>query len=122
MNEVNIESIREYCLLKPEVTESFPFDETTLVFKVANKMFALLGLEKQPLGVNLKCDPLKAIELREHFDYVRPGYHMSKKHWNTIYIEQGVSVEQIKEWIDDSYLLIVNALPKATKEPILAQL
>lgn len=122
MNEVNIETVRDYCLSKPEVTESFPFDQTTLVFKVANKMFALMGLSKQPTGINLKCDPQKAIELREHFEFVQPGYHMSKVHWNTIYIEQGVTAEQLMGWIDDSYLLIVKSLPKVKKEPILAQL
>ncbi|MCT4622623.1 MAG: MmcQ/YjbR family DNA-binding protein [Schleiferiaceae bacterium] len=108
---MNVEEFRLYCLNKRGVTESFPFDESTLVFKVMNKMFALTGLNAEDFRVNLKCDPEKALELREEFDYVLPGYHMSKKHWNTIICEFATDI-QIKSWTDDSYQLIVASLPK----------
>ena len=108
---MNIETVRLYCLGKPDVTESFPFDDTTLVFKVRNKMFALLNLEGVP-SVNLKCDPEKARELREHYPCVLPGYHMNKKHWNTVLLEQAVDDDLLCAWIDDSYNLVVAGLPK----------
>lgn len=112
---MNIEEIREYCLLKNHVTEGFPFDDTTLVFKVMNKMFALLSL-KEDHSINLKCDPDKAIELRSHYDFVLPGYHMNKEHWNTVKVDGRVSEKLLKEWIDDSYNLIVESLPKKVRE------
>lgn len=109
---MNIETFRAYCLAKKGVTEGFAFDENTLVFKVMNKMFALTSLEGS-FSVNLKCDPDKAIELREQFDAVRPGYHMNKKHWNTVDVEEfGVADQLLKQWTDDSYELIVAGLPK----------
>jgi len=108
---MNIESLREYCLQKKGVTESFPFDETTLVFKVANKMFALTDLESE-FSVNLKCEPGKAIELREQYPSVLPGYHMNKRHWNTIVIDGSIEDNTILGWVDDSYDLIVESLPK----------
>jgi len=108
---MNIEDIRQYCLNKPAVTESFPFDEVTLVFKVAGKMFALVNLDGD-LSVNLKCNPEKAVELREHFSAVRPGYHMNKRLWNTILIDHTIDNDLIKSWIDDSYELVVAKLPK----------
>lgn len=110
-----IEQIRSYCLSKNKVSESFPFDDTTLVFKVHNKMFALLLLEKDPLQMNLKCDPEKAIELREEFHQVIPGYHSNKKHWNTIILED-IDPNLIFSWIDHSYQLVWNNLPKKLKE------
>jgi len=116
---MNAEEIRIYCLNKPETTESFPFDETTLVFKVSNKMYALLSLDEQ-LSINLKCDPEYAIELREHYPAVTPGYHMNKQQWNTILIDETISDDLLKEWIDDSYWLIVEKLPKRDREPLLA--
>ncbi len=109
---MNIEELRLYCLEKLHVTETFPFDETTLVFKVADKMFALTGLERLPHAVNLKCNPEKAIELRESYEAVTPGYHMSKKHWNTIELEMDMSSYEIKKWIDHSYLLVVSSFSK----------
>ena len=112
---MDIEEIRAYCLLKKAVTESFPFDETTLVFKVMGKMFALLPLEKEP-RINLKCDPEKAIELRAHYSAVLPGYHMNKRLWNTVMIDGSISDKLIKEWIDDSYRLIVENIPKKDRE------
>lgn len=114
---MNIEGLREYCISKAGVSESFPFDEETLVFKVMDKMFALTGLNKE-LFVNLKCDPDKAIELRQEFNCVSPGYHMSKKHWNTVIIDGSVSVDQVKEWIDDSYNLIVAGLTKKKRDEL----
>lgn len=106
------EALREYCLQKPHTTESFPFDEFTLVFKVHGKMFALIGLEWENTAINLKCDPEIAIELREAFPgKVIPGYHSNKKHWNTVYTE-GISSHKIKEWIDHSYDLVFSKLPK----------
>ncbi len=108
---MNIEELREYCINKEGTAEDFPFDETTLVFKVAGRMFALTDLEGN-LSVNLKCDPSIAVELREKYSCVRPGYHMSKKHWNTIDVDGSVSDELIREWIDHSYDLVVSGLPK----------
>lgn len=81
---MNPETLREYCLSKPGVTESFPFDETTLVFKVMGKMFALMGIDARPLRVSLKCDPEQAVQLREEFSGVEPAFHMSKTHWNQV--------------------------------------
>ncbi len=107
---MNIEQFRDYCLSKKYVTESFPFDEQTLVFKVAGKMFALSGLEHHPVAVNLKCDPERSIELRTDFDAIVPGYHMSKKHWNTITIEGNLPNNFIKELIDHSYNLVVKGM------------
>ncbi len=104
---MNIEEFREYCLSKKHVTESFPFDQDTLVFKVGGKMFALSGLESKPQKVNLKCDPEKAIELRSEFEEITPGYHMSKKHWNTVIIEGNLTNKLIKELTDLSYNLVV---------------
>jgi len=108
---MHIEAFREYCIAKKGVTEEFPFDEVTLVFKVMGKMFALAPLERLPPQVNLKCDPERAVQLREEFDgIVMPGYHMSKVHWNTIYLEQ-LPQDLLFELIDHSYELIVASLP-----------
>jgi len=110
---MNIEQIREHCLKKKGVTEEFPFDEETLVFKVAGKIFLLASLETIPLQINLKCDPEKAVELREEYEAVQPGYHMNKKHWNTISIDGFVTAKKILEWIDNSYWLVVAGLKKS---------
>lgn len=109
-----IDILREYCLTKKGVSESFPFDESTLVFKVHGKMFALISLSKEPLQMNLKCDPEKAIELREEYYQVIPGYHSNKKHWNTIILEN-ISIDFVKQWIDHSYQLVWDKLPKKRK-------
>jgi predicted DNA-binding protein (MmcQ/YjbR family) len=111
---MNIEEFREYCLSKKAVTEGFPFDATTLVFKVAGKMFALTDTEP-PFSVNLKCDPEKAAELRETYASVLPGYHMNKQHWNTIEVDGSIPDKLIYEWTDHSYDLIVKSLPKGVK-------
>lgn len=116
---MNIEVFRNYCLSKPCVTESFPFDETTLVFKVCNKMFALTGLESVELRVNLKCDPERALSLREAYESILPGYHMSKKHWNTVVVDGSFSDEFFIELVDHSYDLVVQSLPKKIRENLL---
>lgn len=104
---MHIELLRNYALSKPNATESFPFGAETLVFKVNNKIFLLASLDAQPLKFNVKCNPDKAIELREEFpDAVFPGYHMNKKHWNTIVVNGKLSTQQLKEMIDDSYHLV----------------
>ena len=104
---MNVETLREYVLQKPSVTEGFPFGEDTLVFKVNNKVFLLVGLDASPLQFNVKCDPDKAIELREEFpEAVLPGYHMNKKHWNTIIVDGTLSQKQLKEMMDHSYALV----------------
>jgi predicted DNA-binding protein (MmcQ/YjbR family) len=114
---MNIEQYRDYCVSKKGVTESFPFDEKTLVFKVMNKMFALTSVETFEY-VNLKCDPEKAIELREAFEGITPGYHMSKKHWNSVSTTGDVSDKLISELIDDSYRLIVGSLTKKLQKEL----
>jgi len=109
---MHIEAFREYCIAKKGVTEEFPFDEVTLVFKVMGKMYAIAPLERIPSQANLKCDPERAIALREEFDgNIIPGYHMSKVHWNTLYLEQ-LPATLVIELIDHSYDLIVASLPK----------
>lgn len=109
---MNVEEFRDYCLSKNHVAESFPFDEETLVFKVAGKMFALAGLEHHPTTVSLKCDPEKALELREEYEEIAPGYHMNKNHWNTVTIDGNLSHKLIRELIDESYNLVVKGLTK----------
>lgn len=113
---MNIEELREYCLGKKFVEEAFPFDNETLVFKVAGKVFLLTGIHKKPLQVNLKCDPEKVVELREKYSAVQPGYHMNKKHWNTVVFDGSVSEKLLKQWIDHSYELVVAGLPKKLRE------
>lgn len=109
---MNIEEFRTYCLSKKQVSESFPFDKQTLVFKVGDKMFALTSLEKHPTTVNLKCDPERAIDLRDRYAEIIAGYHMSKKHWNTIIIESNLPPALITELIDHSYNLVVKGMTK----------
>lgn len=104
---MNIESIREYALSLTDVTEGFPFGETVLVFKTNNKMFLLLPLDEDQLQFNVKCLPDKAIELREQYSCVLPGYHMNKKHWNTVIVDGTLSAKQLKQMIADSHQLVV---------------
>ena len=108
---MNIEEYRDFCMAKKGVTEGFPFDEKTLVFKVMGKMFALADVD-QFGSVNLKCDQDLAIDLRERYQAVKPGYHMSKVHWNTVLIDEDAIDDQIYSWIDDSYNLVVKSLTK----------
>lgn len=107
---MNIETLRSYALTKPFEEESFPFGDDTLVFKVKGKIFLLVGLENNPLQFNVKCNPETAIELREQFpENILPGYHMNKKHWNTIIVNSKLSHQQLKDFIHHSYELV---LPK----------
>jgi predicted DNA-binding protein (MmcQ/YjbR family) len=103
---MDIVTLREYCLSKKNVTESLPFGEDTLVFKVKGKIFALANLDGD-LSVNLKCDPSYALELREKYRSVIPGYHMNKKHWNTILLDGSVPDKEVFSWIDHSYDLVI---------------
>ena len=109
---MNIEKLREHCISKKGVEETFPFDGDTLVFKVKGKMFCLTGLN-EPENCNLKCDPEKAIELRQQHRAVQPGYHMNKNHWNTIHYNQDISDPDILNLVDHSYELVVKGLPKS---------
>jgi predicted DNA-binding protein (MmcQ/YjbR family) len=111
------ETLRNYCLSLKAVTESFPFDEDTLVFKVMGKIFALTSLDARTL--NLKCDPEKAIALREQYPDVTPGYHMNKKNWNTVQLHGTIPEKLIREWVMDSYRLVVEGLPKNQKKRLL---
>ena len=106
---MNIEDFRNYCLAKPNVIEDFPFDETTLVFKVCGKIFALTDLEGE-FSINLKCEPEKALALREQYSCVLPGYHMNKRHWNTVIVDGRIDDTTLTEMIDDSYNLVVASL------------
>ena len=117
---MNIETIRTYCLSKKETTEGFPFDETTLVFKVNGKMFALLSLDANRL--NLKCNPNKAMELREHYDAVVPAFHQNKRLWNTIVLDNFFDDTLLCEWIDDSYRLVIEKMPKKDQARLLTNL
>ena len=103
---MDAEEFREYCLAKPRVTEAMPFGEDTLVFKVAGKIFALLSLDAVPPRANLKCDPDRALELRDRYEQVLPGYHMNKKHWNTVTLDGEIPARTIAEMIDYSYDLV----------------
>jgi len=112
---MNIEELREYCLSKKDAEETLPFGPDTLVYKVKSKVFLLTGLDEIEFRFNVKCDPDKAIELREEFPCVLPGWHMNKKHWNTIVVDGSVSNKQLKEWIDHSYDLVSG--PKKKPKP-----
>ena len=103
---MNVEQIREYCILKEDAEESLPFGPDALVFKVDGKIFLLLSLDAEQPQFNVKCDPDKAEELRAEYPCVLPGYHMNKKHWNTIIVDGSVSSGLLKEWMDDSYGLV----------------
>ncbi len=109
---MDIETLQQYCLRKADVEACFPFDETTLVFKVRGKMFLLAALENTPVSINIKCDPERAVELREQYDAVRPGYHMNKTHWNTVVLDGSVPVAELRSWIDHSYDLIAQGKRK----------
>ena len=112
---MNIEDLRTYCISRKGVTENFPFDNNTLVFKVGNKIFALVNIEKKEF-INLNNDPEENVELRETYQGVKPGYHMNKKHWNSVYFNSDVDSPLLKKLIDDSYRLIRDSLTKKEKE------
>lgn len=116
---MNIEEFRIYCLEKLSVTEEFPFGPETLVYKVAGKVFALTGLDEINFKVNLKCDPDYAEELRESHHEVKPGFHMNKKHWNTVDFEGSLPEELLRKLIDHSYELVVKSLPKSKRENLI---
>lgn len=111
---MNVEQFRSYCLAKGGVTEEFPFDEETMVFKVMGKMFALADVTVFE-SINLKCDPEQAVLLREQYPAVLPGYHMNKKHWNTVLMDGSLPDKLVKQWIDNSYNLVVACLPAKVK-------
>ena len=115
---MNVEDIRAYCLSKPGTTESFPFDNETLVLKVMNKIFAIIPLEATELSISLKCDPERVIELREMYTGVRPGWHLNKPHWNSVVADGSFTESDLMEWIDHSYDLIVASLPRKLKEEL----
>ena len=114
---MNFETLETYLLSKPAAVETFPFDDVTLVIKVCNKMFALVGINNDPLRINLKCDPDKAELLRELHPAIVPGYHMNKRHWNTVVLDGSLPDADIYAMIDDSYDLVVQGLPKS-KRPV----
>ena len=116
---MDIETLRDYCLAKKETTEGFPFGETVLVFKVKGKIFLLARLDQPVLEFNVKCDPERAIEWREQFAAVQPGYHMNKKMWNTVTMDGTIPSRIIREMIDDSYYEVVQSLPKKDRTGLL---
>ncbi len=114
----DLEQLRQYCLNKKCTSEDFPFNETTLVFRIGGKIFCITDIETLPLSFSLKCDPEKAIDLRETYTAIIPGFHLNKKHWNTIIPGQGLPIKLIKELIDHSYDLVYNSLKKSVKQSI----
>lgn len=115
---MNIESLQQHCLAKKGVTEETPFGPDNLVYKVGGKMFLLASLDTIPLRFNVKCDPEQAVQLRDSYPCVLPGYHMNKQHWNTINVDGSVSDRQLQQWIDASYQLVFDNLPQKTKQLI----
>ena len=109
---MDLAEFSEYCLTKTGATEGTPFGPDVLVFKVGGKIFALASFDEVPPTVNLKCDPELALDLRDKYEQVRPGYHMNKKHWNTVEIESGIPTGELRRMIDHSYELVVKSLPK----------
>lgn len=114
---MHLEEIRDYCLSKNGTEETFPFDQTTLVFKVFGKMYALIDVDEAK-SINLKCDPERAEELREQYDGIIPGYHMSKKHWNTVSLDGSINRSLVMELIDHSYDLVYASLPKKLRNEL----
>ena len=113
---MEVDDLREYFLSKPEVTEGFPFGEGVLVFKVCEKMFGLISLDEFPVRINLKCDPDKVDELRAEYGAVEPGYHMNKKHWNTVVLDGTLDDSFVESMIDDSYRLVAKGLKSADRK------
>ncbi len=117
---MHLDDLRDHCLAKPGATEGFPFGDDALVFKVAGKMFALASLERLPPTVTLKCDPERALDLRERHEDVRPGYHMNKRHWNTVGLRGDVPGALLRELVDHSYALVVGGLPRRERDRLAA--
>ena len=111
---MDLEEFRDYCLAKPKVTESTPFGPGALVFKVGGKIFAIASLDEIPPQVSLKCDPERALDLRDRYEEVRPGYHLNKKHWNTIKLSRRIPPNELRDWVDHSYSLVARATSRAT--------
>ena len=120
MAQITLQQLRECCVRKAGVEETFPFGEDTLVFKVMGKMFALTDVSWTEPAVNLKCDPDWSLILREHYPAVKPGYHMNKRHWNTVYLDGSIPLEEIWEMIDHSYRLVVQGLKRADRERLVS--
>lgn len=118
MKSLNLELLRKYCLSKKGVTEDFPFDEETIAFRVAGKIFVLTNIYSVPLRVNLKCDPERAIELREQYECITPGWHMNKKHWNTVEMDGSLNSNFIQELLDHSYNETYKSLKKSEKDKL----
>lgn len=119
---VTLDQIRQHCLEKKgRITEGFPFGEDVLVFKVNGKMFLLTRIDEHPLSVNLKCDPERAIELRERYEAVQPGYHMNKKYWNTVTLDGSIPTKEILEMIDHSHSQVVTSLSKSVQKKLLSE-
>lgn len=116
----SLDDIRAHVFAMKGVTESYPFGPEPAVFKVAGKMFLSARFTKSPLNINLKCDPDRALMLREIFDAVLPGYHMNKRHWNTVVLDQSIPGDQIREFIDHSYALVIAALPRSRRRSLIA--
>lgn len=115
----DFEKLRDMCLSLKGVTEDTPFDETTLCFRVGGKIFAITDIESRPLSINLKCNPEKAVEYREHYDFIKPGWHMNKTHWNTVIVESDIDETFLMELIEHSYDLIFSKLTKKQKSEII---
>ncbi len=115
---ITLAGLRAYCCAKPAVVETFPFGEETLVFKVLGKMFALTNITAPELSVNLKCDPDWSLILREHYAAVKPGYHMNKRHWNTVLLDGSIPDDEVWEMVDHSYRLVVKGLKKRDREQL----
>lgn len=115
---MDAESLQNYCNKKKGAAESFPFGDETLVFKVKGKVFMMLSLDAEPLRFNAKCDPEEAVELREQYDAVMPGYHMNKDLWNTVIVDGSLSAAQLKKMIDNSYDLVIASLSKKIQQDL----
>jgi predicted DNA-binding protein (MmcQ/YjbR family) len=115
---MNAADLREWCLERPGAFEDFPFTAEHSVFKVEGKMFALSALEREPLEVSVKCEPELAVELRNSYPAIRPGYHLNKRHWNTITLDDSLPDQLVRDLIEDSYDLVVSALPKRVREKL----
>jgi predicted DNA-binding protein (MmcQ/YjbR family) len=115
---MDIEQLRSFCLAKPGVEETLPFGPDVLVFKVMGKVFLLCPLDTEGLQFNVKCDPGLAVELREQCTCVTAGYHMNKKHWNTVIVDGSIPVKKLKEWVDHSYTLVADSLPAKLKQAL----
>ena len=118
MPGVDSAELREWCLAQPGATEDFPFTPDHSVFKVAGKMFAISALDRTPLDVSVKCEPELAVSLRDSYSAIRPGYHLNKRHWNTITLDGSLADQFVRELVQDSYDLVVSALPKRTREAL----